>query len=132
MGMRNARSRVRPERALRAALLIVVFVPAIVASSLAGDAAARATTFTTKITRATISSASRSATFYFVASGGVATGFKCALIPKGQPSRQVSCLSPKAYTTLALHSYTFDVYAQHCNATVCANSTTAQRSFRIN
>ena len=114
------------------AFLIAIFVPVMAASSFATDAAASATTFTAKITQAKISSANRSATFYFVAQGGVATGFKCTLIPKGRVARLVSCLSPKAYTNLPLHEYTFEVYAQHCNATVCENSTTVQRTFRIN
>ena len=113
-------------------LVVAIFVPGIVASSFARDAGAHATTATTKITKATISSATRSATFEFVATGGVANGFECSLTPKGKAAVPTSCLSPAAYTNLALKQYTFSVFAQQCHKKVCLKFTTAQRSFRIN
>jgi hypothetical protein len=128
----RARSGATRRRLICAFLAFAILVPGIVASSFTDEAAARATTFTAKITKAAISSANRSATFYFIASGGVANRFQCSLALKGKVAKVVSCLSPEAYTNLALHEYTFGVYAQHCNTTVCENSTTVQRSFRIN
>ena len=118
-------------RAAGAFLAVAIFLPGVFASGAAGEGSARAA-FAARITQATISSANRSARFSFVATGGIANGFRCNLIPKGKASRFVKCLSPRAYTNLALHDYTFEVYAVYCTKKVCANSTTAQRSFRIN
>lgn len=80
----------------------------------------------TKITRATISSTKRQATFAFKALG-TAKGFQCEL-KHGQKAAFKSCRSPKTYRHLKPGKYTFEVRA---GGSAGPDKTPAKKSFRI-
>ena len=82
----------------------------------------------TKITKAKISPATRSATFKFKALGK-ATGFQCALESKNHNKRKFNkCRSPKTYKKLKPGTYTFEVRAE---SSVGKDPSPAKRRFTI-
>jgi hypothetical protein len=87
------------------------------------------TTFSAVITNWTHSSARRTANFYFVAHGELASSFTCDLDEHGYVTRAYNCLSPQHYKRLRLGVYTFSVYAVDSGG---VHSTTASRNFTIN
>ena len=83
----------------------------------------------TKITKTTVSSTKRKASFRFGAVG-VASGFQCAL--KAKKSRKKPsfkpCTSPKTYRNLAAGRYTFEVRA---SAAAGPDASPARKSFTV-
>ena len=83
----------------------------------------------TKITKTTVSSTKRRASFRFGAVG-VASGFQCALKPK-KSRRKPSfkpCTSPKTYRNLAPGRYTFEVRA---SGAAGPDASPARKSFTV-
>lgn len=81
----------------------------------------------TKITKATISSPKRRASFKF-ASLGVAKGFQCGLAKAHKKVAFKTCHSPKTYKHLKAGKYTFEVRAVGSGGT---DPTPAKKSFTI-
>jgi hypothetical protein len=82
----------------------------------------------TKISKATINSKSRQASFKFAAVG-TASGFRCALKPaKSKKLHFKSCHSPKTYKGLKPGKYTFEVSAKGAGG---PDPTPAKKSFTI-
>jgi hypothetical protein len=81
----------------------------------------------TQITKAQISSATRTARFAFK-SAGTASGFQCSLTKPGRSPVFGGCTSPKAYSRLGNTTYVFQVRATGPNG---VDPTPAKKQFTI-